>query len=52
MGNQSDVVEALEAATKRKIEGLSSIKRSEDLKGVIEDMEGRNAVDRVVLTFH
>jgi alcohol dehydrogenase, propanol-preferring len=51
VGNQSDVMEALEIAKQGKIEVPSSIKKLEDLQSVMEDMEAGKVVGRVVLTF-
>jgi propanol-preferring alcohol dehydrogenase len=51
VGNQSDVLEALEIAKQGKIEVPSSIKKLEDLQSVMEDMEAGKVVGRVVLTF-
>jgi len=51
VGNQSDVLEALEIAKQGKIEVPSSIKKLDDLQSVMEDMEAGKVVGRVVLTF-
>ena len=51
VGNQADVLEALEIAKQGKIEVPSSIKKLDDLQSVLEDMEAGKVVGRVVLTF-
>jgi propanol-preferring alcohol dehydrogenase len=51
VGNQADVIEALELAKQGKIQVPSSVKKLGDLQSVMEDMEAGKVVGRVVLTF-
>jgi propanol-preferring alcohol dehydrogenase len=51
VGNQKDVIEALELAKKGGIEVPSAIKKLDDLQNVMEDMEAGKVIGRVVLTF-
>jgi propanol-preferring alcohol dehydrogenase len=51
VGNQRDVIEALELAKKGGIEVPSTVKKLSDLQTVLEDMEAGNVIGRVVLEF-
>jgi alcohol dehydrogenase, propanol-preferring len=51
VGNQADVIEALELSKKGGIQVPSTIKKLENLQEVMEDMEAGKVVGRVVLTF-
>jgi alcohol dehydrogenase, propanol-preferring len=51
VGNQTDVIEALELAKQGKIQVPTSVKKLADLQSVMEDMEAGKVLGRVVLTF-
>jgi len=51
VGNQRDVIEALELAKDGAIKVPSTIKKLDDLQTVMDDMEEGKVVGRVVLTF-
>lgn len=51
VGNQADVIEALNLAKEGKLQIPSTIKKLDDLQSVLEDMEAGNVVGRVILTF-
>jgi alcohol dehydrogenase, propanol-preferring len=51
VGNQEDVIEALELAKGGKIEVPATLKKLEDLQNVYDDMEEGKIVGRVILTF-
>ena len=51
VGNQADVIEALELAKNGGIEVPATIKKLHDLQSVMEDMDEGKVVGRVVLTF-
>jgi len=51
VGNQKDVIEALELAKKGEIKVPATIKKLADLQSVMEDMEAGKVIGRVVLTF-
>jgi alcohol dehydrogenase, propanol-preferring len=52
VGNQADVIEALELVQKGEIKVPATIKKLDDLQSVMEDMEAGKVVGRVVLTFN
>jgi alcohol dehydrogenase, propanol-preferring len=51
VGNQTDVIEALQLAKEGKLVVPSTIKKLDDLQSVMEDMEAGKVIGRVVLTF-
>lgn len=51
VGNQADVIEALELAKKGNLQAPSIVKKLSDLQSVMEDMEAGKVVGRVVITF-
>jgi propanol-preferring alcohol dehydrogenase len=51
VGNQRDVIEALELAKNGGIEVPSTIKKLDDLQEVLDDMDAGKVIGRVVLTF-
>ena len=51
VGNQADVIEALELAKKGNLKAPSTIKKLSDLQSIMEDMEAGKTIGRVVITF-
>lgn len=51
VGNQADVIEALELAKRGGIEVPATVRKLDDLQSVMEDMDAGKVVGRVVLTF-